>query len=177
MPPALKPFAVAVQAISRRLVGQRTASKADLTRIRSAMLERVLDCELKTVRRIRVQLAGASSAVQLWLLRSEVYQAVSEQFGQAEAAARIESLEPDKPGQCVDVPESASTELVVIAESLNDYLRRNDSFVQFEGDNVAVLLQFVYGALVFIFKNFLFNFACLEYQIRQLVHFLERQLH
>jgi hypothetical protein len=54
----------------------------------------VLDCELKTVRRIRVQLAGASSAVQLWLLRSEVYQAVSEQFGQAEAAARIESLQP-----------------------------------------------------------------------------------
>ncbi|MCA0395618.1 MAG: HAMP domain-containing histidine kinase [Proteobacteria bacterium] len=47
-------------------------------------------------------------------------------------AARIESLEPDKPGQCVDVPESASTELVVIAESLNDYLRRNDSFVQRE---------------------------------------------
>ena len=94
MPPALKPFAVAVQALSRRLVGQRTASKADLTRIRSAMLERVLDCELKTVRRIRVQLAGASSVVQLWLLRSEVYQAVSEQFGQAEAAARIESLQP-----------------------------------------------------------------------------------
>ena len=87
MPPALKPFAFAVQAISRRLVGQRTASKADLTRIRSAMLERVLDCELKTVRRIRVQLAGASSAVQLWLLRSEVYKAVSEQFGQAEASA------------------------------------------------------------------------------------------
>ena len=94
MPPALKPFAFAVQALSRRLGGQRTASKADLTRIRSAMLERVLDCELKTVRRIRVQLAGASSAVQLWLLRSEVYQAVSEQFGQAEAAARIESLQP-----------------------------------------------------------------------------------
>jgi hypothetical protein len=94
MPYALKPFAAAAEAMGRRLSGQRVADSADLTRIRSAMLERVIDCELKTVRRIRMQLAGATSAVQLWLLRSEVYQAISEQFGQAEAAARVESLRP-----------------------------------------------------------------------------------
>lgn len=94
MPYAFKPLAAAAEAVGRRLSGQRVADSADLTRIRAAMLERVIDCELKTVRRIRVQLAGATSAVQLWLLRSEVYQAISEQFGQAEAAARVESLRP-----------------------------------------------------------------------------------
>ena len=91
---ALQPFAAAAKAVGRRLSGQRRADSADLTRIRHAMLERVLDCELKTVRRIRMQLADATSAVQLWLLRSEIYQAISEQFGQAEAALRVESLRP-----------------------------------------------------------------------------------
>ena len=94
MSPALKPFAAAALVVGRCFGGPRVADSADLTRIRSAMLERVIDCEIKTVRRIRVQLAGATSAVQLWLLRSEVYQAVSEQFGQAEATARIDSLRP-----------------------------------------------------------------------------------
>ena len=47
-------------------------------------------------------------------------------------AARIGSLEPDRPGQRIEIPEAASTELVVIAEALNDYLHRNDSFVQRE---------------------------------------------
>lgn len=47
-------------------------------------------------------------------------------------AARIETLEPDKPGQRIEIPETASTELVVIAESLNDYLGRNDTFVERE---------------------------------------------
>ncbi len=94
MPNTLQPLAAAAAAVGRRLSGQRRADSADLTRIRSAMLERVIDCELKTVRRIRMQLSGATSAVQLWLLRSEVYQAISEQFGQAEARARVESLRP-----------------------------------------------------------------------------------
>lgn len=47
-------------------------------------------------------------------------------------STRIESLEPDKPGQRIGIPESATAELVVIAESINDYLRRNDEFVQRE---------------------------------------------
>ena len=94
MPYAFKPLAAAAEAVGRRLSGQRVADSADLTRIRAAMLERVIDCELKTVRRIRMQLAGATSAMQLWLLRSELYQALSEQFGQAEAAARVDTLRP-----------------------------------------------------------------------------------
>ena len=92
--PALKPLVAAAQVVGRHFGGQRVADSADLTRIRSAMLERVIDCEIKTVRRIRMQLAGATTAVQLWLLRSELYQAVSEKFGQAEAKARVDSLCP-----------------------------------------------------------------------------------
>ena len=91
---ALKPLAVVAQAVGRHFGGPRVADSADLTRIRAAMLERVIDCDIKTVRRVRMQLASATSAVQLWLLRSEVYQAVAERFGQAEATARIDSLRP-----------------------------------------------------------------------------------
>ena len=47
-------------------------------------------------------------------------------------AERIGSLRPDKPGQHIQIPPAASTELVVITEALNDYLARNDNFVQRE---------------------------------------------
>ncbi|KAF1686939.1 two-component sensor histidine kinase [Pseudoxanthomonas broegbernensis] len=47
-------------------------------------------------------------------------------------SGRIEALKPDQPGQRIGVPASATTELVVIADSINDYLRRNDSFVERE---------------------------------------------
>ncbi len=44
----------------------------------------------------------------------------------------IGGLRPDQPGQQVRIHDSASSELVVIAEALNDYLRRNDRFVERE---------------------------------------------
>lgn len=47
-------------------------------------------------------------------------------------ARRIGGLRPDRAGQQVDVPEAASAELVVIAEALNDYLQRNQRFVERE---------------------------------------------
>src|SRR3546814_363460 len=47
-------------------------------------------------------------------------------------AARISRLRPDQPGQRLEIPSKAHTELVIIAEALNDYLRRNDSFVERE---------------------------------------------
>lgn len=91
---ALKPLSKAVHALRRRMTGIREASASDLTRIRSAMLERMLDCDTKTVRRVRVQMEGATTALQLWMLRSEVYQAVSERFGQHEATKRVAGLAP-----------------------------------------------------------------------------------
>ncbi|KAF1692148.1 sensor histidine kinase [Pseudoxanthomonas koreensis] len=47
-------------------------------------------------------------------------------------ASRIGALKPDQPGQRIDVPDRATTELVVITDALNDYLRRNDAFVERE---------------------------------------------
>lgn len=47
-------------------------------------------------------------------------------------AHAIGNLQPDKAGQRVEIPESASTELVVIADALNGYLQRNERFVERE---------------------------------------------
>jgi len=47
-------------------------------------------------------------------------------------AQRIGSLRPDRPGQRIDVHPRASAEQVVIADALNDYLLRNDLFVERE---------------------------------------------
>lgn len=47
-------------------------------------------------------------------------------------ARRIEGLKPDRPGQRLQLPEGATTELEVIGNALNDYLVRNDRFVERE---------------------------------------------
>ncbi|MFC4729743.1 sensor histidine kinase [Coralloluteibacterium thermophilus] len=49
-----------------------------------------------------------------------------------ETARRIGALEPDRPGQRIELPPKASSELVVIADALNDYLDRNARFVERE---------------------------------------------
>ena len=46
-----------------------------------------------------------------------------------QVAQRIGGLQPDRAGQRIELPESASSELVVIADAVNDYLARNDRFV------------------------------------------------
>ena len=58
----------------------------------------MLDCELRVGRRVRTQLDAASTVMQLWLLRSEIYQAVSDQFGQQEAMRRVKLLTPEFEG-------------------------------------------------------------------------------
>lgn len=50
----------------------------------------------------------------------------------ADLAAAITRLSPHRGGQRVDVSERASSELVVIAGALNDYLERNERFVERE---------------------------------------------
>lgn len=49
-----------------------------------------------------------------------------------ELAQRIADLQPDRSGERIALNDSASTELVVIAEALNDYLHRNARFVERE---------------------------------------------
>ncbi len=47
-------------------------------------------------------------------------------------AGDISALSPDRTGQRIAVSEKATTELVVIAGALNDYLRRHEDFVERE---------------------------------------------
>ena len=47
-------------------------------------------------------------------------------------AQSIAALRPDQAGQRIATPHTASAELVVIADALNDYLQRNDRFVERE---------------------------------------------
>ena len=94
---SLKPLAQAALNVGRFVTGPRTATTADMAR-RRAMGEQVLDCELRVGRRVRTQLDAASTVMQLWLLRSEIYQAVSDQFGQQEAMRRVKLLTPEFEG-------------------------------------------------------------------------------
>lgn len=47
-------------------------------------------------------------------------------------AQRIGALRPDQPGEQLEVPANATAELQVIGDALNDYLARNDRFVERE---------------------------------------------
>lgn len=50
----------------------------------------------------------------------------------SDMALRIASLQPDRAGQRIALPDRASAELVVIGDALNDYLQRNERFVERE---------------------------------------------
>jgi signal transduction histidine kinase len=50
----------------------------------------------------------------------------------ASMAQAIGALRPDQPGQQLEVPTQATAELQVIGDALNDYLARNDRFVERE---------------------------------------------
>ena len=52
-------------------------------------------------------------------------------------ARQIAGLQPDKAGQSVYVDAKASSEMVVIADAFNDYLKRNESFVEREHAFIA----------------------------------------
>ena len=50
----------------------------------------------------------------------------------SDMAQRIGTLRPDRTGERIEVTHAASAELVVIADALNDYLERNERFVERE---------------------------------------------
>ncbi len=55
----------------------------------------------------------------------------------AALAKQVEALKPAQPNQEVGLDANASAELVVIADAFNDYLRRNQSFVEREHAFIA----------------------------------------
>jgi hypothetical protein len=87
-------FTPLVEKVRSIFSGKRSTGERDLSRVRFVMLEQVLDCDRKTVRRVRRATESARTMVQLWLVRSEIFQAVSERFGQSEATRRVALIAP-----------------------------------------------------------------------------------
>lgn len=70
----------------------KTATLKDLQVIRSAMTGCVSDCEDMQAERLRMKIATAATAQDLWMLRNDAYLVISQQHSQTEAAARINHL-------------------------------------------------------------------------------------
>mgnify|MGYP001307960133 CR=1 FL=1 len=69
-------------------------STPDLEAIRQAMRLAVAPCSNDHRARATGQIARAGSAVELWLLRSSLYQYLAQDLGQAEATRRCSALLP-----------------------------------------------------------------------------------
>ncbi len=70
----------------------RTASLKDLARIRHQLMRCVADCTSQTAQRLRSKIEQARSAQELWLLRNDAFQVISQQHNQSVAAERIDAL-------------------------------------------------------------------------------------
>lgn len=77
-------------------------------------------------------MAGAALAVALMLATLAAWGATRLVAPLSRLAEQISQLKSERLGQQVSLPAPASDELAVIASALNDYLRRNDQFVERE---------------------------------------------
>jgi hypothetical protein len=70
----------------------RSASVRDLMKIRSELGRSIADCMSTGAYRLRQQIDKARTPQELWLLRNDAYQVISQQHNQSIAADRINSL-------------------------------------------------------------------------------------
>ena len=75
-----------------RAPGRRPPSLKDLQSIQTALLQCITDCDNVPAQRLRHKIEQAKSAQELWLLRNDAYQLISQQTSQAVAAERINAL-------------------------------------------------------------------------------------
>lgn len=71
---------------------RRTPSLKDLQPIQTALLQCIADCDNVSTHRMRHKIEQAKSAQELWLLRNDAYQLISQHTSQAVAAERINAL-------------------------------------------------------------------------------------
>lgn len=64
----------------------------DLHAIRSAMFASIKDCEDLQAKRLHLKIHAAATAQDLWMLRNDAYQIISQQHNQSVAADRINQL-------------------------------------------------------------------------------------
>lgn len=70
----------------------RTASLTDLAAIRKALLLSFEDCRDLPAQRLRLKIENAKSPRELWMLRNDIYQLISQRHNQSVAADRINEL-------------------------------------------------------------------------------------
>ena len=82
--------------IGRSLMKRRKAPKVatlkDLQVIRTAMLKCMEDCDGLQAQRLHLKITSAASPQDLWMLRNDTYQVISQQYSQTAAAERINQL-------------------------------------------------------------------------------------
>ncbi|MGE0096850.1 MAG: hypothetical protein AB7S86_00755 [Hydrogenophaga sp.] len=70
----------------------RSASLKDLAMIRNQLMRCIADCTSQTAQRLRSKIDQARSAQELWMLRNDAFQLISQQHNQSIAAERINAL-------------------------------------------------------------------------------------
>ena len=73
---------------------RRAARPQDLQVIRTALLHCIEDCEHLPATRLRHKIAKSMTVQELWLLRNDAYQLVSQRHTQAIATERINAVLP-----------------------------------------------------------------------------------
>ncbi len=71
---------------------RKTIPLKDLQAMRAALLRCIDDCDSLPARRLSHQIINAQTAQELWLLRNDAYQLISQQTSQTVAAERINAL-------------------------------------------------------------------------------------
>ncbi|QHE87678.1 hypothetical protein [Hydrogenophaga sp. BPS33] len=70
----------------------RSASLRDLARIRRQLERSIEDCPSESAQRLRQMIHEARTPLELWLLRNDAYQLISQRHDQTIAARRINAL-------------------------------------------------------------------------------------
>ena len=94
--------------ISRLRMRFMTTSQAPVDQIQLQFRALLKDCDDLNAQRVSYRVNGAITAEDLWHLRSELYQCISQLHSQSEAAIRINSLLPSFAGwipalQCIKI--------------------------------------------------------------------------
>jgi hypothetical protein len=80
------------RSIRRGASGRRQPSLQELQTIRAALLYCIEDCHNVSAQRVRHKIEHARTGQELWLLRNDAYQLISQRHSQTLAAERINGL-------------------------------------------------------------------------------------
>jgi len=75
-----------------RPTSRKKPTLQDLLAIRQALLDCLADCDSATAQRLRHKIGQTQTPQDLWLLRNDAYQVVSQRHNQTVAAERINAL-------------------------------------------------------------------------------------